>query len=94
MDVLLSLMRVIKEFHATLPDQPRPNPTAPWLEFGEGNGTPVQPLIGPILLKETSNVNTQSDKPEIGISGSPRARAVDWAFTRRCATTGSRVMLI
>ncbi len=40
MDVLLSLMRIIKEFHATLPDQPKPNPTAPWLEFGEGNGTP------------------------------------------------------
>ncbi len=85
---------MIKEFPATLPSQPRPHPTAPWLKSRKRSEIPPQLPICPILPEGISNASTSSNRPEIGISGSPKARAIDWAFTRRCAATGSQVMSI
>ncbi len=85
---------MIKEFPATLPSQPRPHPTAPWLKFRKTSEIPLQPPTCLNLLKGIFNANTSSSRPEISISGSPRTRAIDWAFTRRCATTGGQVMSI
>ncbi len=44
-----------------------------------------------ILQKQVPSVAVPSNEPETSIFGSPEVEAINWAVTRRCATTGSRV---
>ncbi len=46
----------------------------------------------PILRKWISSIVISSNEPVTTIPGSPEVRPTDWAFTRRCATAGSRVL--
>ncbi len=94
MNALLNLIGIIKKPHGALPDQRGSRLIAPRLKLRGRSKTPYPELNAPY----SAEADFQCQYPKRQIRNwyfwKPGARAINWAFTRRCATTGSRVMLI